>query len=140
MGTPNIANKVSTLIIILLLILLNLQLSILAKAATSSGPNYHSSLWDVNVLCEVVYDYFPYCLSFLMGYYPKPGKRCCDHINKLNILAKHRLGPVFICGCIEAMVKATNPPLLASRIHDLPLHCNTHLSFPISESMDCTKY
>ncbi|KAJ0112418.1 hypothetical protein Patl1_02298 [Pistacia atlantica] len=37
------------------------------------------------------------------------------------------------------MVREMQPPLQASRIRQLPYQCNTHLSFPISESMDCSK-
>ncbi|KAJ6420446.1 hypothetical protein OIU84_027895 [Salix udensis] len=42
--------------------------------------------------CELVFEYFPYCLEFLTGNYYKPSKRCCGHIYKLNRLANRGLG------------------------------------------------
>ena len=87
-----------------------------------------------------VYEYFPYCVDFLTGLYYKLSKKCCQHIEKLNILAEHRTGRRWICWCIQDMVKGLQPPVLASCIQALPIMCHTHLSFPISDSMDCTKY
>ncbi|PNS94729.1 hypothetical protein POPTR_017G013200v4 [Populus trichocarpa] len=87
--------------------------------------------------CEPVFEYFPYCLDFLTGYYNKPSKRCCDHIYKLNRLAKRGLGAQLICWCIEYMVRGTEPQIRADRISELPTKCQTHLSFPISEWKDC---
>lgn len=90
--------------------------------------------------CEPVFEYFPYCLDFLTGYYNKPSKRCCDHIYKLNRLAKRGLGAQLICWCIEYMVRGTEPRIRADRISELPTKCQTHLSFPISEWKDCNTY
>jgi hypothetical protein len=90
-------------------------------------------------VCERVYEYFPYCLDFLVGFTSKPIKRCCTHIEKLNILAEHRTSPQAICYCIQYSVKGTQPPLIPSCIQSLPIMCHTHLSFPISDSMDCSK-
>lgn len=93
-------------------------------------------------VCERIFEYFPYCLEFLVGEpadYGWPSKRCCQHVVKLDILAKHRTGPRLICWCIQVMTKGMTPPLDPSRIQDLPLMCNTTLSFPISDSMDCSK-
>ena len=90
-------------------------------------------------VCEPVFEYFPDCLAFLVGFYYVPTKICCRHVEKLNKLAKHGLGPQTICFCIQASVKGTEPRLLASRINSLPVMCHTHLSFPISDSMDCNK-
>lgn len=90
--------------------------------------------------CEYVFTAFPYCLEFLTGLYYKPSRKCCNHIKKLNMIAKHRKGNAQrFCYCIEAMVRGTQPPLLASRIQQLPITCNTSLSFPISASMDCSQ-
>ncbi|KAM7275550.1 hypothetical protein ACFE04_017416 [Oxalis oulophora] len=90
--------------------------------------------------CEVIYAYFPFCLPFLVGSYYKPSKKCCDHIAKLNVLAnRSKKKPQLFCSCIEAITQGTTPPMLAYRINELPLKCKTHLSFPISDSMDCSK-
>ncbi|XP_027343326.1 non-specific lipid-transfer protein 13-like [Abrus precatorius] len=92
-------------------------------------------------VCERIFEYFPYCLEFLVGdpNYDRPSKRCCQHITKLNILAHHRRGPRTICWCIQIMVKGMTPTLDPTRIQDLPLMCNTTLSFPISDSINCFK-
>ena len=89
--------------------------------------------------CERIFEYFPYCLEFLVGDYNKPSRKCCNHVDKLNMLAKHRTGPRFICWCIQLMVKGKTPALIPSKIDDLPVLCNTHLSFPISDSMNCSQ-
>ena len=99
----------------------------------------HQSKLAQYPVCEPVFEYFPDCLAFLVGFYYKPTKICCRHLDKLNILAKHGLGPRTICFCIQASGKGTQPRLLASRINSLPIMCHTHLSFPISDSMDCNK-
>ena len=90
--------------------------------------------------CDRIFQYFPYCLEFLVGdpLFPQPSKRCCEHLDKLNILAKHRTGPKTICYCIQVMVKGMTPQIIPSKVDDLPVMCNTHLSFPISDSMDCS--
>lgn len=91
--------------------------------------------------CGRIFEYFTYCLAFLVESpnYDKPARRCCSHIEKLNILANHRTGPKHICWCIQVMVKGQTPSLVPSRVDQLPILCNTHLSFPISDSMDCSK-
>ncbi|XP_006281881.2 non-specific lipid-transfer protein 13 [Capsella rubella] len=90
--------------------------------------------------CAYTYDYFAYCLDFLTGYYYKPGKKCCVHIAKLNVIANHKKeNPRLLCNCVEIMTRGYTPPMLADKIQQLPLLCNTHLSFPISSSMDCSK-
>ena len=99
----------------------------------------HQSNLPQYPVCEPVFEYFPDCLAFLVGFYYVPTKICCRHVEKLNKLAKHGLGPQTICFCIQASVKGTQPRLLASRINSLPIMCHTHLSFPISDSMDCNK-
>ncbi|KAK7335488.1 hypothetical protein VNO80_27362 [Phaseolus coccineus] len=92
-------------------------------------------------VCRPIFEYFPYCMEFLVGdpNFNMPSKRCCQHVVKLNTLALHGIGPRTICWCIEVMVKGMTPPLVPSKIQDLPLMCNITLSFPISDSMDCSK-
>ncbi|XP_044467144.1 non-specific lipid-transfer protein 13-like [Mangifera indica] len=89
--------------------------------------------------CEMAFVSIPYCLEFLTGLYYKPSTKCCNHINKLNKIAKRGEGNVrLLCSCIEGMVRGMQPPLQFSRIQQLPNQCDTHLSFPISENMDCS--
>ncbi|KAE9599871.1 putative plant lipid transfer protein/Par allergen [Lupinus albus] len=92
-------------------------------------------------ICDRIFVYFPYCLGFLVGdpNFGTPSTRCCQHIQKLNILAEHRIGPRTICTCIQLMVKGVNPPLDPSKVRDLPHLCYTPLKFPISDSIDCSK-
>lgn len=94
-----------------------------------------------STVCERIFEYFTNCLQFLIGdsSYGRHMRRCCQHVDKLNILAKHRIGPGTVCWCIQVMVKGTTPALQSSKIRDLPHVCNTTLSFPISDSMDCSK-
>ena len=90
-----------------------------------------------------VYEYFPYCVDFLTesrGSTTNPQRNVVNTLRNLNILAEHRTGHRWICWCIQDMVKGLQPPVLASCIQALPIMCHTHLSFPISDSMDCTKY
>ncbi|KAI4333967.1 hypothetical protein L6164_018712 [Bauhinia variegata] len=89
--------------------------------------------------CDRIFEYFPYCLEFLVEDYYKPSRKCCNHIEKLNKLANHRTGPKFICWCIQLMIKGVTPALIPSKVDDLPKMCNPHLSFPISDSMNCSK-
>ncbi|XP_028761633.1 non-specific lipid-transfer protein 13-like [Neltuma alba] len=90
--------------------------------------------------CERIFEYFTYCMEFLVAApdHETPPRRCCTHIEKLNILAHHRTGPRRLCQCIELMVKGVAPPIVSDRVTALPIMCNTHLSFPISDSMDCS--
>lgn len=90
-------------------------------------------------VCEVVYEYFPSCLEFLVGYSSRPSPQCCYNVRVLNYVAKRVMDPRSICGCVEAMVRGTNPPLIASQIEELHVKCGTRLSFPISSSMDCSR-
>ncbi|XP_030462367.2 non-specific lipid-transfer protein 13-like [Syzygium oleosum] len=103
-------------------------LSVSAAAAASGDPT-----------CKYVDEYFPDCLDFLVGNYFIPPQECCRSVGALNYMANHLMGPRVICQCIEAMVTGTKPPLMASRIEALPKYCVTHLSFPISSSMDCSR-
>ncbi|KAF3445120.1 hypothetical protein FNV43_RR14813 [Rhamnella rubrinervis] len=89
--------------------------------------------------CEPVFEHYPCCMEFLVGVKPEPPRRCCEHVVKLNRLAKEGMGAGRICWCIECMVRDTTPQLMASRIDALPIMCHTHLSFPISVNMDCNK-
>ena len=121
---PTMARSIGFLIVLLLVV--------------SGFDMAHMYVYDPG--CDRVYQYFPYCLDFLVGFYYKPSKKCCQHIEKINILAKHRLGPRYVCWCIQDTVKGLQPPVIASNIQALPSKCHTNLSFPISESIDCTKY
>ncbi|KAK7290901.1 hypothetical protein RIF29_05673 [Crotalaria pallida] len=119
---------------ILILTLSLISVLDMAEATLVLHNNAHSA-------CERIIEYFTYCLGFVVDgpNYGCPLKRCCQHVEKLNILAKHRTGPRLICWCIQVMVKGVTPSLDPSRTQHLPLICNTTLSFPISDSMDCSK-
>lgn len=118
--------------------ILVLALSLVSVSHMSEAKEVLPSAFSA---CEPIFEYFPYCLEFLVGdpNYVRPSKRCCQHVVKLNMLANHRTGPRTICKCIQVMVKGMTPALEPSKIQDLPLMCNTKLSFPISDSMDCSK-
>ncbi|KAJ6908715.1 non-specific lipid-transfer protein 13-like [Populus alba x Populus x berolinensis] len=77
--------------------------------------------------CLVIFDNFPYCMDFLIGSNDFPSSQCCQ------------MGSRAICECIEIITRTIPVKLRADRISDLPVRCNTHLSFPISEYMDCNR-
>ncbi|XP_039154825.1 uncharacterized protein LOC104456847 [Eucalyptus grandis] len=116
---PPMSHVVRTLLIVL---------SVSASAAASRHPS-----------CKYVDEYFPDCLDYLVGTYFIPPEECCNSVGVLNYMAIHLMGPRVICQCIEARVMGTNPPLMPSRIEALPKYCGTHLSFPISSAMDCSR-
>ncbi|KAI3457206.1 hypothetical protein Pfo_013869, partial [Paulownia fortunei] len=92
--------------------------------------------------CKDVFDNFSQCSGFIEGLCSDPSPLCYQKLANLNVIAKQENGgPMRICKCIEdfAMYKAHHP-FITSRIQELPLKCNTHLSFPISECMDCSRY
>ncbi|KAL6190964.1 hypothetical protein ACLB2K_037358 [Fragaria x ananassa] len=89
--------------------------------------------------CSVVFEEFGPCLSFVGGLSPYPMEDCCESITNLNHLAKQeQSGPQKICECIENFSYWTETRFIASRIMELPTSCMLHLSFPISDSMDCS--
>eukprot|EP00258_Populus_trichocarpa_P045145 XP_024461164.1 non-specific lipid-transfer protein 13 [Populus trichocarpa] len=88
--------------------------------------------------CQVIFDNFPYCMDFLIGSNDWPSSQCCQRVYDFNALAEHGMGPRAICECIEIIIRTIPMKLRADRISDLPVRCNTHLSFPISEYMDCS--
>ncbi|KHN36636.1 non-specific lipid-transfer protein 13-like [Glycine soja] len=69
--------------------------------------------------CERIFEYFPNCLEFLVG-----GSKLCYALKKIIVLV---------------MVKGMTPALVPSKIQNLPLMCHTTLSFPVSDSIDCSK-
>ncbi|KAF9679230.1 hypothetical protein SADUNF_Sadunf07G0118300 [Salix dunnii] len=89
--------------------------------------------------CQVIFDNFPYCMDFLIGSNDWPSRQCCQRVYDFNALAKHGMGPRAICECIEIITVTIPMKLRVDRISDLPVRCNTHLSFPISEYMDCNR-
>ncbi|ONI17039.1 hypothetical protein PRUPE_3G134200 [Prunus persica] len=90
--------------------------------------------------CAYAWHEFSNCLRFLTGLYPQyPSRECCDAVRTLNLVAQgDELAPGNICQCIQDMASVYRIPFVASLIQDLPIKCNAHLSFPISNSMDCT--
>ncbi|KAJ6366640.1 hypothetical protein OIU77_003094 [Salix suchowensis] len=90
--------------------------------------------------CQVIFDNFPYCMDFLIGSNDWPSRQCCQRVYDFNALAKHGMGPRAICECIEIITVTIPMKLRVDRISDLPVRCSTHLSFPISEYMDCNRF
>ncbi|KAJ6677584.1 hypothetical protein OIU85_008183 [Salix viminalis] len=90
--------------------------------------------------CQVIFDNFPYCMDFLIGSNDWPSRQCCQRVYDFNALAKHGMGPRAICECIEIITVTIPMKLRVDRISDLPVRCNTHLSFPISEYVDCNRF
>ncbi|CAH9126847.1 unnamed protein product [Cuscuta epithymum] len=83
--------------------------------------------------CEDVRCRFPSCLDYLSGAEDSPSLTCCTNLEALNCIAREE-GPRRICQCIEDL----RPSLLESRIRGIYKECGIHLSFPISQHMDCS--
>jgi hypothetical protein len=92
--------------------------------------------------CRDVFCNFDYCEAYLVGGYNDVPSYCCDGLKNLNDIAKHEEGgPRRICECIERNgLTGGHPPYSEQRIKELYVACHIHLSFPISEGMDCSKY
>ncbi|GLT74325.1 hypothetical protein SLA2020_461300 [Shorea laevis] len=116
---------------------LHAMLLIFLLLLASDTATAHEQLLFVP-FCQVAYWNFPACLSYLLNVSDDVEPECCDGINKLNQVAKQdKLNPQKLCYCIEFMERSSQ--LDASRISALPTMCKTHLSFPISNSMDCSQ-
>ncbi|XP_047939217.1 protein ARABIDOPSIS THALIANA ANTHER 7-like [Salvia hispanica] len=90
--------------------------------------------------CRDVFNNFGHCAGYIQGLGNKPSRVCCLSVTNLNSIAKHEPGgSVRICQCIEHFASYRHHPFVGTRIRDLPRKCNTRLSFPISERMDCNR-
>ncbi|KAM1376669.1 hypothetical protein PS1_038663 [Malus domestica] len=90
---------------------------------------------------EQAWHEFSNCFGFSTGVESDVSIECCTSVTTLNRMAKKfKNAPSVICHCIEDMAWAYQTPYVASRIPDIPIQCNEHLSFPISNNMDCNKY
>ncbi|XP_048127062.1 non-specific lipid-transfer protein 13-like [Rhodamnia argentea] len=86
-----------------------------------------------------MYQKFADCMAFLGGLAPVPTGDCCRNLLALNDLAKrNQSSPELLCQCIEDIAYVLDTPLLPSRIEDLRGQCEVHLSFPISNGMNCS--
>lgn len=85
--------------------------------------------------CMDVVANFDWRTGYLEGNRDDVAPECCPGQEKLNNIAKFE-GPRRICECIKDMANhQLGIPYIPSRIADLYVKC---LSFPISQSMDCS--
>ncbi|KAF3629349.1 putative 26S proteasome non-ATPase regulatory subunit 2 1A-like [Capsicum annuum] len=105
-------------------------------------PCFTSKIHYEDEVCYEVADCFAYCEDYVDGIAPNPASDCCGALLSLNGRVKYvKHGVRRYCQCIENFSNSHyHPPYLQSRIKDLYRICNFHLSFPISERMDCSKY
>ncbi|XP_059284243.1 non-specific lipid-transfer protein 13-like [Lycium ferocissimum] len=96
---------------------------------------------EKDAICEDVNACFEYCENFVDGITGLPTRECCDNLMILNGKVKYEDDGVRrYCSCIVDFSNSHyHPPYLQSRIEQLYLICDIHLSFPISEHMDCSK-
>ena len=87
--------------------------------------------------CDYVYENFLTCIRYLVGIESNPSKECCESMAQLNSIAKQDSKTV--CQCVENLAHDLAVRFLNPQVDSLPLMCNTYLSFPISNSMDCSK-
>ncbi|CAN0896790.1 Non-specific lipid-transfer protein A [Linum grandiflorum] len=90
--------------------------------------------------CSSVFREFVQCVPYIAGMSISP-TACCEAINALNYKAhKDEDGPKLICQCIEDMAYVMNIRFIESRISSLNKEtCHVSKSFPISNSMNCSK-
>ncbi|KAK9222090.1 hypothetical protein WN944_010522 [Citrus x changshan-huyou] len=91
--------------------------------------------------CDNVFNNFIHCVRYVSDLsINEPASGCCSGIINLKQVAnQNEAGPAQICQCIEDLARVMHIPFDASRIQSLRIHCHTHLSFPISNAMDCSK-
>ncbi|KAL6223239.1 hypothetical protein ACLB2K_006627 [Fragaria x ananassa] len=89
--------------------------------------------------CAQAWNEFSNCMRFITGSLSQPSAQCCHSVRRLNKMAKNGdSGPRNVCQCIEDMSRTYDIPFVASITQDLPVLCSAHLSFPISNRMNCT--
>ncbi|XP_002517877.2 protein ARABIDOPSIS THALIANA ANTHER 7 [Ricinus communis] len=97
---------------------------------------------DENQECSKVFTDFLPCIRYVSGnsHHRSPTLKCCQGVRKLNEKAKRESkGSRKICQCLEDIAYSMNIPFVHSQVAALPSKCNVKLSFPISNSMDCSK-
>ncbi|KAF3629345.1 putative early nodulin-like protein 2-like, partial [Capsicum annuum] len=93
-------------------------------------------------VCEYVNAHFEPCEKFVAGFTSCPTYKCCNNLIILNdSVKKENDGVRKYCSCIVNFSNShDHPPYLQDRIEQLHTLCDVHLSFPISERMNCSKY
>ncbi|CAL0322603.1 unnamed protein product [Lupinus luteus] len=92
-----------------------------------------------STVCDKVYWDFATCLRYLAGYESDPIPYCCKSIAELSSEAMEYKEAEAICQCIETLAMGTDIRFVVSRVEDLPEKCHTPVTFPISNSMNCSK-
>lgn len=95
-------------------------------------PTHAITCMDVDVALEP-------CIPYLVGQAPDPTKTCCDGILHLKNLATTTPDRRAACTCMKAAASHL-PGLKDSAVSALPQKCNAPLPYPISTSVDCTKW
>ncbi|KAL3364065.1 hypothetical protein AABB24_013020 [Solanum stoloniferum] len=92
-------------------------------------------------ICEDVDACFASCEDFVDGITEYATWECCSNLMILNNNVKYdEDGVRRYCSCIEDFSNNHyHSPYLQSRIERLYSICNIHLSFPISERMNCSE-
>lgn len=94
-------------------------------------------LYQLPYCMDVVLN-FDWCAGYLEGNWDNVVPPCCRGLYTLNSIAQGE-GPRRICQCIEDMANhQLGIPYIPCRIDDLYVKCQIHLSFPISQSMNCS--
>lgn len=93
-------------------------------------------------ICKDVNSRFKTCEIFVVGITPFPSHTCCNNLIIMNDNVKCEYDGVRrYCSCIVNFSNSHDHlPYLQDRIGQLYIFCDIHLSFPISERMDCSKY
>lgn len=97
-----------------------------------------SVMAEYSMNCKDIIENFGPCVNFVGGFGSEPSGECCNALKRLNKIGKQKTGPQRICQCIEGMAYVMHIRYVTSRIGALSQKCKMHLSFPISNSMDCS--
>ncbi|KAL3364064.1 hypothetical protein AABB24_013019, partial [Solanum stoloniferum] len=92
-------------------------------------------------ICKDVNARFKTCEKFVVGITSLPTLTCCNNLIIMNdnVKCEHD-GVRRYCSCIVDFSNSHDHlPYLQERIEQLYVFCDVHLSFPISERMDCSK-
>lgn len=90
------------------------------------------------ISCGTVISTIKPCFSYLQGTGGKPPQPCCTACQSLASATSTTPDRQAACTCLKNAAQKIN--INAQLAQGLPQSCGISLSFPISTSVDCTKY
>ena len=93
---------------------------------------------EAGVTCGQVTSSLAPCMSALTGG-GSPSPACCGGIRSLNSMASTPADRKAACSCLKSAASSVKGINL-SAASGLPGKCGVHIPYPISTSVDCSKY